>query len=260
MESMNSNVPMQSNMINSKTVDLPKLQRQLIAVDRESTYAISNGYIKAIDAMIEYLNGADVPKAVYSKVMLVMTSLVIDEADIVYLKETSQFSADSGKAIPTMTEVVFLNDIPVEFDIIESVYLYILRIARENGFYSNNGIFGDLNISGIMFDNQKNISEVYQYYVVGLDGEIQDVPSNKIAQKISTLANANGILRERLIKMVNGGKKPSKSEELDIRRKYKFNPITGSMEKRPKAINKVVYTLLANKNDAVYADLKKMLK
>jgi len=237
----------------------PKLQRQLINVNKEYTFAISEGYIRAIDAMIEYLNNAEVPRAVISKVMLVMTSLVLDDEDIKYLKNTKEYS-ESGVAIPTMTEVQYINDIPLQFDIIEAVYLYILRIARESGFYSQSGIFGDLDISGVMFSNAKNLSDVYQSYVVGVNGEVMDINSNRLAQKITDLCRANNVVRERLMKLANGGKKPSKKEELDIRRKFKFDPVSGSFQKRLAPISKVVLPMLANKSEVVYVELKNLLK
>lgn len=260
-EAMNSNLKMGADI----DADLfggsntPKLQRELIDVNREYMYAVTDGYIKAVDAMINYLNGVEVDKGVYNKVMMVLTSLVFNEDDIDFLKE-NKLTDETGKAIPTLSEIQFINDIPLEFDLIQAVYLYILRIAKEAGFYSQNGIFGNLDVSGVMFNNARNISEVYKSYVIGINGEIEDLPSKRIAQKISDLCRANAIVRERLIKLASGGKKLTKKEEFHIRRHYKYNPTTGSLEKRSKPISSVVFTLLANKNDAVFADLKKLLK
>lgn len=237
----------------------PKLQRELINVNREYLFALTDGYIKAIDAMIEYLNGSEIDKGVYSKIMLVLTSLVLDESDIEYLKD-AKITGEVGPAIPSMSEIQYLNDIPLEFDIIQAVYLYMLRIAREAGFYSQNGIFGNLDVSGVMFNNARNLSEVYKTYVVGIDGEVEDTPSKKLAQQISELCRANNIVRQRLLKLANGGKKPSKKEEFFIRRNYKFDAVSGSFQKRKKPISSVVFALLANKSDAVYADLKNLLK
>lgn len=260
-EAMNSNLPI-TGSIDATFVggsNTPKLQRELIDVNREYMYAITDGYIKAIDAMIEYLNGVEVDKKVYNKIMLVLTSLVLDEDDIEYLKE-KKITDEVGSAIPSLTEIQYINDIPLEFDIIQAVYLYILRIAKEAGFYSVNGIFGNLDISGVMFNNAKNLSDSYKEYVIGVNGEIEDVASNKLAQRITDLCRANSIVRKRLLKLANGGKTPSKKEELQIRREYKFDIVSGSLEKRKKPINNVVFALLANKSDAVYADLKKLLK
>ncbi len=237
----------------------PKLQRELIDVNREYMYALTEGYIRAVDAMIQYLNGVEVDKVVKSKVMLVLTSLVFNEDDIDFLKD-SKLTTESGVAIPTLSEIQYINDIPLDFDIVQSVYLYILRIAKEAGFYSQNGVFGNLDVSGVMFNNARNLSEVYKSYVVGIDGEIEDLPSKKIAQKITDLCRANSIVRDRLIKLAGGGKKLSKKEEFYIRRHYKYNPETGSLEKRKKPISSVVFALLANKNDTVFSELKKLLK
>ena len=237
----------------------PKLQRELIDVNREYMYALTEGYIRAVDAMIQYLNGVEVDKVVKSKVMLVLTSLVFNEDDIDFLKD-SKLTTESGVAIPTLSEIQYINDIPLDFDIVQSVYLYILRIAKEAGFYSQNGVFGNLDVSGVMFNNARNLSEVYKSYVVGIDGEIEDLPSKKIAQKITDLCRVNSIVRDRLIKLAGGGKKLSKKEEFYIRRHYKYNPETGSLEKRKKPISSVVFALLANKNDTVFSELKKLLK
>jgi hypothetical protein len=236
-----------------------KMQRQLINVNKEYQYALSNGYVKAIDAMISYLNNSDISSAVRNKVTLVMTSLLLDDSDVDYLKD-SVAGIDSGSAIPSMSEALFINDIPLEFDIIEAVYQYILRIAREAGFYNNGGIFGDINLSGVMFTNNKDLSEVYQSYIIGIDGEIVDSTSTVLAKKITDLCRANNVVRERLMKLVNGGKKPSKKDEVAIRLKYKFDPSTGSLQKRAKPINKVVFAMLAKKSDIVYSELKKLLK
>lgn len=260
-EAMNSNLKI-SNDIDADLFggsNTPKLQRELIDANKEYMYALTDGYIRAVDAMIQYLNGVDVDKAVKNKVMLVLTSLVFDEDDIDFLKD-SKLTSESGVAIPTLSEIQYINDIPLEFDIVQAVYLYILRIAKEAGFYSQNGVFGNLDISGVMFNNARNLSEVYKSYVVGIDGEVEDIPSKRIAQKISDLCRANSIIRERLIKLAGGGKKLSKKEEFYVRRHYKYNPETGSMVKRNKPISSVVFALLANKNDAVFTELKKLLK
>jgi len=260
-EWMNSNLKI-SDGLDADVVggsNTPKLQRELINVNREYLFALTDGYIKAIDAMIEYLNSVEIDKGVYSKIMLVLTSLILDESDIEYLKDTKA-TGEVGRAIPSMSEIQYLNDIPLEFDIIQAVYLYMLRIAREAGFYSQNGIFGNLDVSGVMFNNARNISDVYKTYVVGIDGEVEDTPSKKLAQQISELCRANNIVRQRLLKLANGGKKPSKKEEFFIRRNYKFDTVSGSFQKRNKPISTVVFALLANKSDAVYADLKNLLK
>jgi len=260
-EAMNSNLKISgdvdADLFGGSNV--PKLQRELIQVDRAYMYTITDGYIRAVDAMIQYLNSVDVDKAIKNKIMLVLTSLVFDEDDIDFLKD-SKLTTETGVAIPTLSEIQYINDIPLEFDIVQAVYLYILRIAKDAGFYSQNGVFGNLDISGVMFNNARNLSDVYKSYVVGIDGEIEDLPSKKIAQKISDLCRANSIVRERLIKLAGGGKKLSKKEEFYIRRHYKYNPETGSLEKRSKPISSVVFALLANKNDSVFSELKKLLK
>jgi hypothetical protein len=260
-EAMNSNLKIAGDVDASLFggSNTPKLQRELIDVNRAYMYAVSDGYIKAIDAMIQYLNGVDIEKSVYNKVMLVLTSLVLDEEDIEFLKE-KKITDETGVAIPTLTEIQYINDIPLEFDIIQAVYLYILRIAKEAGFYSVNGVFGNLDVSGVMFNNTKDVNETYKSYVVGINGEIEDFTSKKLAQQISDLCKANAIVRKRLIKLANGGKNPSKKEELYIRRAYKFNAETGSLEKRKKAISPIVFAMLANKSEAVYVDLKNLLK
>ena len=259
-ESMNSILPQLSpnDADISGDKSSPKLQGELIDVNREYLFVITDGYIKAVDAMIEYLNGIEVDKSVYNKIMLVLTSLVLDEEDIKYLKD-NKITSDTGKAIPTLSEIQYINDIPIDFDTIQNVYLYILRIAKEAGFYSQNGVFGNLDVSGVMFNNAKDLSQVYQSYVLDINGEIEDTPSKKLAQKISDLSRANAIVRERLIKIINGGKKPSKKVELVIRRNYKFDPLKGSFTKR-KPISPVVLAMLANKSDLVYNDLKNQLK
>ncbi|MFA5404754.1 MAG: hypothetical protein WC358_07450 [Ignavibacteria bacterium] len=260
-EAMNSNLKM-GGYVDAELFggsNTPKLQRELIDVNKEYMYALTDGYIKAVDAMIQYLNGVEVDKTVKNKVMLVLTSLVFNEDDIDFLKD-SKLTTETGTAIPTLTELQYINDIPLDFDIVQSVYLYILRIAKEAGFYSQNGVFGNLDISGVMFNNARNLTDVYKSYVVGIDGEIEDIPSKKIAQKITDLCRANSIVRERLIKLAGGGKRLSKKEEFYIRRHYKYNPETGSLEKRNKPISSLVFALLANKNDAVFSELKKLLK
>lgn len=261
-EAMNSVVPVagdNSDLVVGGSTDTPKLMRELINVNREYMYDISNGYILAVDAMINYLNSIEIDKTVYNKVMLVLTSLVLNDEDIEHLKD-AKLTDETGVAIPTLSEIQFINDIPLEFDIIQAVYLYILRIAREAGFYSQNGVFGNLDVSGVMFNNARNLSEVYKSYVVGINGEIEDTPSKKLAQQISDLCRANNIVRQRLLKLANGGKQPSKKQELLIRRTYKFDVAKGTLEKRNKPISPVVFALLANKSDAVYSDLKKALK
>lgn len=237
----------------------PKMMRELINVNREYMFDVTNGYILAIDAMIEYLNSVEIDKPTYNKIMLVLTSLILDDEDINYLKD-AKITTETGIAIPSLSEIQYLNDIPLEFDIIQAVYLYILRIAKEAGFYSQNGVFGNLDVSGVMFNNVRNLSDAYKSYVVGIDGEIEETPSKKLAQQISDLCRANNVVRQRLLKLANGGKKPSKKEELYIRRNYKFDPTSGSFSKRAKPISTIVFALLANKSDAVYSDLKKMLK
>jgi hypothetical protein len=82
-EAMNSNLKI-SNDIDADLFggsNTPKLQRELIDANKEYMYALTDGYIRAIDAMIQYLNGVDVDKAVKNKIMLVLTSLVFDEDD-----------------------------------------------------------------------------------------------------------------------------------------------------------------------------------
>ena len=241
----------------------PKYQKELIKDNREYLYALSDGYVKAIDQIIKYLNSVEIDKTVYNKIMHVMTNLVLNDEDVDYIDNSSDYK-ESGEAIPNMSEVLYVNDIPLEFDIIETVYLFLLKISREHGFMKQNGIFGDINISGVVISNIKNLNEVYKSYIIGLDGEVQDTPTSKIAQKITDLCRANNVLRERMIKLLNGGKKPSKKEEIEFRLGYKFDGATGSFQKRLDPITKKnapisvkVYELLANKNKNAYSGLKK---
>lgn len=242
----------------------PKMQRELIKINKEYLYDLSVGYINAIDAMIDHLNSVEVETSVRNKIMMLMTSLVLDDEDVEYLRTEPAF-AEEGDAIPSLTEIAYVNDIPFEFDIIEAIYIYLFKIAKDNGFMENNGIFGNLDLSGIILANSKDYRETYQSYIVGLDGAIQDESTKKLAQKISDLCRANNAIRDRMLRLMNNGKKPSKKEELDFRRKYKLDTAKGSFELRlhgnqPKPISKTVFALIAKKNDVVYSELKKLLK
>lgn len=260
-ESMNSHLKISSSVDASLFggSDTPKLYRGLMDAGKAYIYPLTKGYIDAIDAMINYLNAVEIDNTIKNKVMLVLTSLVFDEDDLDYLKD-NKLTTETGSAIPSISEIQYINDIPLEFDIIQAVYLYILKIAKDAGFYSQSGVFGDVDLSGVMFNNIKNLNETYKSYVIGIDGEIQDTPSNKLAQRISDLCRANSIVRKRLLKLASGGKKLTKKEELHIRRHFKYNPDTGSLEKRSKPISNMVFALLANKNEDVFVKLKNVIK
>lgn len=243
--------------------DISKIHKDYINYSNEYEFPLADGYIKAIDEMIKYFNSIELDRMVYNKVLNVMTNLVLNDEDVDYIDNTSDYK-ESGAAIPNMTEICYINDIPFQFDIIEAVYLFLLKIARENAFFAQNGIFGDINISGIVISNIKDLNESYQSYVIGLDGEIQDIPSSRLVQKISDLCRANNVLRERMIKLMNGGKKVTKKEEIEFRRAYKFDGKSGSFQKRldpvtgkNAPISVKVFELMANKNKNAYVFLKK---
>lgn len=243
--------------------DITKIHRDYIKYSNEYEFPLADGYIKAIDAMIDYFNSVELDKMVYNKILNVMTNLVLNDEDVEYIDGSSDYK-ETGVAIPNMTEICYINDIPFKLDIIETVYLFLLKVARENGFMSQNGIFGDINISGVVISNLKDLNESYSSYVIGLDGEIQDTPSSKLVQKISDLCRANNVLRERMIKLMNGGKKVSKKDEIEFRRMYKFDEKSGSFQKRldpitgkNAPISVKVFELMANKNKNAYVFLKK---
>ena len=244
--------------------DISKIHRDYIKYTNEYEFPLADGYIKAIDRIIEHLNSVDLDKTLYNKVLNVMTNLVLNDEDVEYIDNTTNYK-ESGVAIPNMTEICYINDIPFQFDIIETVYLFLLKIARENGFFAQNGIFGDINVSGIVISNIKDLNETYQSYVIGLDGEIQDIPTSSLVKKISDLCRANNVLRERMIKLMNGGKKISKADEFEFRRMYKFDGKSGSFQKRidpitgkNAPISVKVFELMANKNKNAYTFLKKV--
>ena len=217
--------------------------------NKEYLESLCNGYVEKIDALIEKINMSDVlDDKTKNKIAALMISLVLDNEDILELKKTSKIKSEISSIIPNMTEIQFINDIPFDIDIVERVFKYILKAIQGSNIVEGSQ-FGMINEN-----NYKDFNDVFSIEVIG------EASRKDVVQDISYFNKKNKLVRQRLIEFATNGKKIDKKDEIKIRREYKFDPKSQSFQKRPKAIAKKVYDLLAEKISKAYDSLYDTIK
>lgn len=218
-----------------------------IKFNKEYLESVCEGYIGKIDELIEKVNlSENIDTKTKNKICALMISLVLDNSDISELKKISKIK-EISTIIPNMTEVQYINDIPFDLDIVENVYKYILKTIQGTGTVEGSQF-------GIALDNAKDFNDVFSVEIIG------EYTPREVLQDIESFNKKNKLIRQRLIDFATKGKKVTKLDEIKIRREYKFDPSTQSFQKRPKAIAKKVYELLAEKIVVAYDSLYSTIK
>lgn len=206
------------------------------------------GYTKAVDRLIEKINiSENVDKKTRAKALVLMVGLVIDNDDAAVIKKNSK-SIGSSRIIPNLTELSYVNDVPFDLDVVEYVFKYLSTIMKTSGNLEGSE-FGDLDISGVHFDNLKDFNQVFSTEYIGIKDPCE------LVQDLSSFKKKNGLLRSRLFEFVGRGKEVPTEVKIKIRREFKFDQTSQSFSRRKKPIAKKVYDMLADKLLIAYDDL-----
>lgn len=216
--------------------------------NKQYVEGLVEGYTKAIDRLIEKINLDDnIDKKIRAKVLVLMIGLVIDNEDASSLKKNSP-AIGTSRIIPNLTEISYVNDIPFDLDVVEYIFKYISQTMKTAGLLEGSE-FGDIEISGVHFDNLKDYNQVFSTEYIGGNDPCE------LVQDISYFKKKNNLIRSRLFDFVGKGKTLTNESKIKIRREFKFNPSTQVFQRRKKPISKKVYTMLADKLLLSYDDL-----
>lgn len=247
---------MESGDANIKSLDKPQITMndRLKMYNKEYIALIKSGYVNLIDSIIEDVNNSEAKydDTTKNKILLLMISLVLDSEDVKAIKKNSKVKSVTT-IIPNITELEYLNDIPFDQDIVERVYRYLYRLVKDK-FVLPDTPGGNICATGVVFDNQKDFEEVFQTYVIEND-KIRELKNSELTQDISEFTKKNKLIRQKMIEFVSRSGEVTKEKEIEIRRKYKFDPQSQSFQKRKNPISKKVFDLLAEKNLVVYKSL-----
>jgi len=216
--------------------------------NREYIESLTNGYVDAINKLIEHVNSSEtIDEKTKNKILVLMTSLVLDNSDVLELKKSSKIKSFSS-LIPNMTEIEYINDVPFDLDITERIFKYIAKILQ------GTDILEAVGLVEISIDNYRDFNEVFSSRIIGVENNVE------LIQDICYFNKKNSLIRNRLLDLATKGAKVDKKSEIKIRREYKFDPDSQSFKKRNKPIAKKVYELLAEKYlkayDSLYSSIK----
>lgn len=227
-------------------------------------YPLVEAYEKAIDKMIAFLNDIDIDKKFRAKMILLMTSLVLDDKDVDTIKSSGKRFKEDYDAIPTISELSLINDIPFSFELIESLYIWIFNSCKKYGYIEQNGEFEKLKNWDIDVFKDGKYKAFYQNYIVTIDDKVINFDEVGTFEDLKAFNRANHALRERLYKIINKGKPVNTSDAIELRRRYRYNSSTDQFEERKNKngksapVSKVVYQMLADKNRKAYEFLQSL--